>query len=213
MSTVTRRRHSRRRRVSTRLLSFVLLAAGAFLLFRGGLEVWDSVHGQAEAARDLEAPVPVTEAAPSTEASLPFGTTVAKLSFPRLDESLYVVEGVDQADLRRGPGHLPGSALPGDDGNVVVAGHRDTHFRLLKDIRKGDDIVLETRTGLFLYRVKKMSIVSPENTASIQPSSNAVLHLITCYPFYYVGSAPKRYIVEASLAATLNASVTARPHS
>ena len=213
MSTVSRRRRSRRRRVFNRLLSLVLLAAGALLLFRGGHELWDAVHGQAEAARELELPLPVAQAAPSAETRLPLGTTVAKLTFPRLDESLFVVEGVDQADLRRGPGHLPGSALPGDDGNVVVAGHRDTHFRLLKDIRKGDDIVLETRTGLFLYRVKKMSIVTPQNTASIQPSSSAVLHLITCYPFYYVGAAPKRYIVEAGLAATLNASLTGTPHS
>lgn len=88
-----------------------------------------------------------------------------------------------------------------------------SHRHIARVVQKGDDIVLETRTGLFLYRVKSMAIVTPQNTAAIQPSNGAVLHLITCYPFYYVGSAPKRYIVEADLAATLDASLPHSPHS
>ncbi len=89
--------------------------------------------------------------------------------------------------------------MPGEDGNCLIAGHRDTHFRVLKDIRKGDEILLQTRTGEYRYRVETTQIVSPKNTASLRPTSDAQLHLITCYPFYYVGSAPKRFIVEAQL--------------
>jgi sortase A len=204
----------RRRQRIGRLLSGLLIAGGAVLLYLGGRDLWEAGWGQSRAAAELESPVPVPPVVtrPGHE-ELALGEAVAKLTIPRLDAQLYVVEGVDPVDLRRGPGHIPGSALPGDSGNCVVAGHRDTHFRVLKDIRKGDDIVLETRTGLFLYRVKSTMIVTPQNTASIQPSTDAVLHLITCYPFYYVGSAPKRFIVEADLAGALDASLPPSPHS
>jgi sortase A len=203
------RANDRRRHGIGRRLSYLLIVAGAVLLFLGGRDLFESRWGQSGAAQDLETPVPVPQPGTRTQnESLPLGAAVAKLTIPRLDAQLYVVEGVDQADLRRGPGHMPGTALPGGNGNCVVAGHRDTHFRLLKDIRKGDDIVLETRTGLFLYRVKSMQIVTPQNVAAVQPSTDAVLHLITCYPFYYVGSAPKRYIVEADLTAALDASLS-----
>jgi sortase A len=113
------------------------------------------------------------------------------------------VEGDGEEELRRGPGHLAGSAFPGGPGNCIIAGHRDTHFRVLKNIRKGDDIVLETRNGQFLYRVKTTRIVTPDNTSALKPTSDPELNLITCYPFYYVGSAPKRFVVEAQLAAAL----------
>jgi len=211
MSIWPHRRHCRRL-PGSRLLSYLLIAGGVVLVFRGGRDLWESRWGQSKAAQELESPVPVPPAGTAAvHKALPLGDTVAKLTIPRLDAQLYVVEGVDQAELRRGPGHMPGTALPGGNGNCVVAGHRDTHFRVLKNIQKGDDIVLETRTGLFLYRVKSFAIVTPQNTAAIQPSNSAELHLITCYPFYYVGSAPKRYIVEADLAAALDVSLPPTP--
>jgi len=190
------------------LLSGVLIAGGAFLLYVGGHELYDSRAGQAEAARAFEQPVPDT---PETRAAThpvnlhnaARGDTVAKLKIPRLDTELYVVEGDGAKELRRGPGHLAGTAMPGEDGNCVIAGHRDTHFRVLKDIREGDDIILQTPAGQFLYRVKRTRIVSPENTSALAPTSTAELNLITCYPFYYVGSAPKRFIVQAKLAGSV----------
>jgi sortase A len=109
------------------------------------------------------------------------------------------VEGDDDRDLRRGPGHVPGTALPGARGNSVIAGHRDTHFRVLKDIRAGDDVILQTPTQEFHYRVQNTSIVPPTNTASLRPTAEPMLHLITCYPFYWAGSAPERFIVAARL--------------
>jgi sortase A len=190
------------------LLSLLLLAGGSCLLYLGAREYFDSRAGQYQAAREFERPVldnPETRAATGSPTLSPLrtGDTVAKLTIPRLDAELYVVEGDGARELRRGPGHLTGTALPGEKGNCVIAGHRDTHFRVLKDIREGDDIVLQTESGQYLYRVRRTQVVSPENTSALQPTSSATLNLITCYPFYYVGSAPKRFVVEAQLAGSI----------
>lgn len=167
----------------------------------------ESHWGQYAAAREFAEPGSAARASalpasierrPPLEQPQP-GDTVAKLIIPRLNAELYVVEGDDAADLRRGPGHLEGTAMPGDPGNCVIAGHRDTHFRVLRQIRRGDSVILESHRGRFVYRVRSMEVVSPEDTDSLQPSSSPVLHLITCYPFYYVGAAPRRMIVEAQL--------------
>ena len=188
------------------VVSLLLMAAGAVLLFQGARVYLESKMGQSEASREFDEQGRGPSSAPRSrlERLRPRdGETFAKLSIPRLDTELYVVEGDDTADLRRGPGHLPGTAMPGDDGNCVIAAHRDTHFRVLKDIRKGDDIILQTSRGQFLYRVAGTQIVQPTNTAALQPTHDAELKLITCYPFYYVGSAPKRFVVEAQLAGSV----------
>jgi len=130
---------------------------------------------------------------------IPAGEAFARLSIPRLHAVLYVVEGTDSADLRRGPGHFEGSALPGSSGNCVIAGHRDTHFRLLKHVRQGDKIEIETAAGALTYRVSGISVVAPANTASLRPTGQPVLNLITCYPFYFAGPAPQRFVVHAAL--------------
>ena len=100
--------------------------------------------------------------------------------------------------------------MPGSRGNCVIAGHRDTHFRALKDIRNGDDILLQTDDGSFLYRVNSTSVVPPSDTRSLQPTRDAVLNLITCYPFYYAGAAPQRYVVEATLAGEVSSGKISR---
>jgi len=182
-----------------RIVSNSLMVAGMLLASFGIWDWMESRTGQTAAARNFIAAAETASSAPVRRVRV--GDTVAKLSIPRLSTDLYVVEGDDDAELRRGPGHLPGTALPGTRGNSVIAGHRDTHFRVLKDIRPGDDIFLETAQGTFRYQVNSTHVVSPSNTASLAPSSNAVLHLITCYPFYWVGSAPKRFVVEATLQA------------
>jgi sortase A len=190
------------------LLSLLLLAGGSCFLYLGAREYFDSRAGQHQAAREFERPVldtPETRAVtrPAALRSVRRGETLAKLKIPRLDAELYVIEGDGPRELRRGPGHLLGTALPGEKGNCIIAGHRDTHFRVLKDIREGDDIVLETDTGQYLYRVRKIHIVAPENTSALRPTTHAALNLITCYPFYYVGSAPKRFVVEARLTGSI----------
>ena len=186
------------------VVSSLLLIGGGYLLFLGGRDFVESRWGQSEAAREFERPVPdAVETRSVVKPSAPPqnhpGDTLAKLRIPRLDAELYVVEGDGPKELRRGPGHLAGTALPGEQGNCIIAGHRDTHFRVLKDIRQGDDIILQTSAGQFLYRVKTLKVVEPENTDPLKPTSTAELNLITCYPFYYVGSAPRRFVVEAQL--------------
>jgi sortase A len=179
-------------------LSYVLLAFGIVLIFLGARVLLESHFAQSAAARDFDKPADPEPAAiargPRT------GDTVLKLIIPRLDAQFYVMEGNGERELRRGPGHLSGTAMPGARGNCVIAGHRDTHFRILKHIRKGDDIVLQNANGQYLYRVKNTQVVSPQNTRALQPTAGPVLNLITCYPFLYVGSAPKRFVVEARLA-------------
>jgi sortase A len=107
---------------------------------------------------------------------------------------------------------MPGSALPGEDGNCVIAGHRDTHFRVLREIRQGDEIDLETPEGRFVYTVDGTQIVRPTDVSILKPSQSGILHLITCYPFYFLGHAPKRFIVDAKLEPPLSAAVHS-PHS
>jgi sortase A len=111
--------------------------------------------------------------------------------------SSMVLEGVDPKTLRRAVGHIPGTALPGEPGNVVLAGHRDTFFRGLRNIRKGDEITLETLDGSYRYRVDLTQVVAPEYTEVLRGSDDAILTLVTCYPFSFVGPAPQRYIVRA----------------
>jgi len=182
--------------------SFLLIAGGAFFLFWGAGEYIISRTAQWQAARDFNHILLTTKALPPS-AKMPTpqrGDTFAKLIIPRLNAELYVVEGDDHADLRRGPGHLTGSALPGGSGNCIIAGHRDTHFRVLKDIKDGDDIVLQTFSGQYLYRVHLTQVIPPTDTAVLEPTRTPQLSLITCYPFYYIGSAPERFLVRARLA-------------
>ena len=107
------------------------------------------------------------------------------------------MEGDDDATLRRAVGHLPGSALPWDAGNTVMAGHRDTFFRPLKDLRDGDTIRLVTTHGTFEYQVQSTEIVAPDDVAVLAPTATRSLTLITCYPFVYVGHAPQRFVIHA----------------
>jgi sortase A len=197
------------------LAAYALVALGAVLLFLGAREFLDSRVGQSEVSEQFEdttpvqpAPVPAPGQAPQPAPPprrIAIGDAIGKLVIPRLGTELFVIEGDGASELRRAPGHLPGTVMPGAKGNCVIAGHRDTHFRVLKDIRKGDDIVLETRSGEYLYRVEEMKVISPRNVAPLLPTADSQLNLITCYPFYYIGSAPRRFVVQARLAGLLSA--------
>jgi sortase A len=127
------------------------------------------------------------------------GSLVGRIEIPRVGVESVVLEGADDSTLRRGVGHIPETALPGHgtSGNVGLAAHRDSFFRGLKDIRKNDIIRLQTLDGTFRYRVEWTRIVLPEETSVLASDGVSELTLVTCYPFYYVGSAPKRFIVRA----------------
>ena len=124
---------------------------------------------------------------------------LGRITVPRLDLSAMVNEGVDDNTLSLAIGHIPGTALPGPEGNVAVAAHRDTFFRPLKDIRPNDEIDFLTSQGEYRYRVRSMRIVNPEDVAVLKPSSEPELTMITCYPFDFFGHAPKRFVVQALL--------------
>jgi sortase A len=125
------------------------------------------------------------------------GAVIGRLSVPRLHLSAMVREGVDRRTLLLAVGHIPATALPGEPGNVGVAGHRDTFFRRLKDLRTGDEIQFSTLSGDFKYVVESLIVVEPDNMAVLAPSTQNVLTMVTCYPFYYIGNAPKRFVVRA----------------
>jgi sortase A len=125
------------------------------------------------------------------------GEPVGRIEIPRLGVSVIVSEGLDRKTLRRAVGHVPGTALPGDLGNVGIAGHRDSFFRPLKDVRVGDQVVLTTPRGTFRYVVEATAVVRPDRVDVLDPTAEPTLTLVTCYPFYYVGSAPERFIVQA----------------
>jgi sortase A len=127
----------------------------------------------------------------------PEGSTLGRIEFPRLAMSVMFVEGIQPRTLRLGAGHIPGTALPGDAGNVAIAGHRDTFFRGLRNIRAGDTIVVTTSHESRTYSVEWMRVVRPEEIGVLAPSAEPILTLVTCYPFYYFGHAPQRFIVRA----------------
>ena len=125
------------------------------------------------------------------------GDLVGRIKIPRVGVSAIVLHGVGKKTLRRGVGHIPGTALPEHGGNVGLAGHRDSFFRGLKDIRTDDRIEVTTPEGTFEYRVEWTKIVRPSETQVLEEEGAPSLTLVTCFPFYYVGSAPKRFIVRA----------------
>jgi LPXTG-site transpeptidase (sortase) family protein len=125
------------------------------------------------------------------------GPALAMLTIPRIGLSAAVLHGSDAGTLRRGPGHLENTAHPGQNGNAVIAGHRDTFFRPLRNIRIGDDIFLDSPSGQFRYQVTSLRVVSPRDLSVLAPTEEAMLTLITCYPFWVLGHAPDRFIVRA----------------
>jgi sortase A len=123
---------------------------------------------------------------------------VGRLEVPRLGLLAIVQEGVDDDVLRFAAGHVPGTALPGEPGNVVIAGHRDTLFRPLKEVRPGDAVRLTTPAGAFEYAVTQVEVVEPTRLDVLEPRSPREATLVTCYPFSYIGRAPLRFVVRAA---------------
>ncbi|MCL5746067.1 MAG: class D sortase [Acidobacteria bacterium] len=174
-----------------------LVACAVLLLGYYGFVLADAWIFQRRESRDLDRLVrerrTASEGAPAAAAD----GLIGRLEIPRLLLSMVVIEGTDKIALRRAVGHIPGTALPGQPGNVGVAGHRDTFFRPLKDLRIKDEIQFSTLKGNFDYEVESLKVVEPDNIGVLAPSGENVLTMVTCYPFDYVGSAPKRWIVRA----------------
>lgn len=136
------------------------------------------------------------------------GDVLGRIEIPRIRLSAIVLEGSDSHMLRIGAGHIQGTALPGTMGNIGIAAHRDTFFRPLQEIRRKDIIALMTRHSIYHYQVESTEIVDPNDIHALRGTRDPELTLVTCYPFRYVGAAPKRFIVHARLQTSL---VSANP--
>jgi sortase A len=193
-----------------RSMRVLFLALGATMLGFVGYSFLDATVFQAyqnwRFDRALTNPQSLPGTAPAlisssaaARASADPGTALGRIEISRIDVGVIIVEGTDEVSLRRGVGHIPGTALPGEQGNVGLAGHRDTFFRSLRNIRQNDDITLTTVNGVYHYQVDSMKVVAPTDGDVLIDSGGSFLTLVTCYPFYFVGSAPKRFIVRAHL--------------
>jgi len=165
-----------------------MLAYCAFVL----VDTW---MFQKEQRRQFESLLTDRAAAASPPAAA--SGVIGLLDIPRLGLSVMVVEGAGARNLRRAAGHIRGTALPGQPGNVGISAHRDTFFRPLRNIRQNDVITVSTLLGEYRYRVVSTRIVSPSDVEVLDPTQTQILTLVTCYPFYFVGSAPDRFIVRA----------------
>ena len=125
------------------------------------------------------------------------GAPLGRIEISAIGLEVIILEGTDDATLQRAVGHIPGTSLPGQNGNVAIAGHRDTFFRPLRNIHKDDEVTLTTLNGSYRYRVDSTKVVEPEGIGVLYDSGEAILTLVTCYPFTFVGSAPQRFIVRA----------------
>jgi sortase A len=125
------------------------------------------------------------------------GGVIGEMEVPRLGLKVIVVQGDSPRILRRAVGHIRETALPGESGNVALTGHRDTFFRPLRNIQSGDAITVKTLDAEFRYRVESTTVVPPSDISVLQASRERTLTLITCFPFYYLGAAPNRFIVRA----------------
>jgi sortase A len=204
---------------AARIAACVFLAAGLLMLGYAGYVVVDANAYQSAERQRFERAREDAAAASAGAVVAPAvtrkdGTSIGEILIPRLGLAAMVVQGESSAILRHAVGHLADTALPGEMGNVVLAGHRDTFFRPLKDVRAGDAITLRTRDGDHEYLVESTAVVPPTAVDVLEPTGGRTLTLITCFPFSYVGAAPNRFIVRAyetggrSLAASSGLGVT-----
>jgi sortase A len=144
--------------------------------------------------------LPGTETSPPAPVPAPApGTWIARLEVPSVRLATTVLEGTDDGTLSRGSGHIEDTPFPGRTGNVGIAGHRDTVFRPLRHIHLGDEMKLTTADRVYHYKISKILIVTPDDVYVLDPADQPTLTLVTCYPFDFIGHAPRRFIVQATL--------------
>lgn len=202
-ASVTAGSGSARRPRRLAILANLLLLAGAGLLIGPAHHFVTGIRAQAAA--------PLSPVVRNEKGPVPIGDAVGRLEIPRVGLDLAVFEGVTETVLRKGPGHIPGTACPGlasEPGNCVIAGHRDSFFRRLARAREGDVVRFRSGAEDRSYRLTTRRIVRPENIEVMDPTAQERLTLITCYPFDWTGSAPYRLVWEASPLPLSTASVS-----
>jgi sortase A len=177
----------------------VFLIIGLLALSYVGFALLDARLYQAEQARRFERALKETNLARAESPAIAVseGSPLGRIEISAVGLTVMVLEGTDEGTLRRAVGHIRGTPLPGQRGNVALAGHRDTFFRGLRKIRVNDEITLTTLSGSYRYRVDSTKVVKPEETEVLEDYGDDILTLVTCYPFNFVGLAPSRFIVRA----------------
>ena len=178
-------------RTLLRCAQYILFLAGLVALTYVGFVLVETQTYQADQSRQLDHAEKLNGRAP------PSGLAIGRVKIPRIGLEAIVVQGDSDPILRLAVGHIPGTALPGQPGNMVLAGHRDTFFRALRNVHIGDRIVIESPDGSYEYEVESASIVAPTDLSVLRNSGSKELTLITCYPFSWIGSAPDRFVVRA----------------
>lgn len=189
-------------------LEMLLVLAGVVALTSYGLLQFEQTRGQADLRAQFESaetsplPAELPGEAPQEELEADLrasaGKALGRLTSERIGLDVMIAEGVDHKTLRRAAGRIPGTARLDSEGNIGIAAHRDTFFRPLRKIENGDVLEVETYQGRYRYRVDWTAVVDPSNVEFLEASSTSELTLVTCYPFYYVGPAPRRFIVRAT---------------
>ena len=203
-------RITRRMSCSTRNNRFLRLSRDAFLIagvltlgYCGFLLLDSKLYEAYQAHRFQQQLNSVRPAAVASTAgadlpvAAPPGGALGRIEIARVGLAAMILEGTNGRTLRHAVGHIPGTPLPGQQGNVAIAGHRDTFFRPLRNVQHNDEITLTTLDGTYRYLVDSTQVVAPEDTQVLDDSRDTILTLVTCYPFYFVGPAPKRFIVRA----------------
>ena len=178
------------------VISAVLIFGGVGTASIAGVEIFSNGAGAEYLPKITPNQLPQT--APTLKKPK-VGDVIGTLSIPRIKSFIAIIEGTGSKELKRGVGHYVGSVIPGVSDNSVLAGHRDSVFRRLGEVKIGDLITVKNDYGTFVYEVHKIRIVQANDRTVIVPSKDAILTLSTCYPFRFIGNAPKRYIVQAGL--------------
>ena len=183
--------------LNRRVMSLALVVIGVVLLGYVAGEYWGMYRSQ----RNLEAEWQRQAATVSVPGKAPVSPDqlLTRLEIPKIQMDAIVVEGASRRELSEGPGHMKQTAQPGETGNAVITAHRDTFFRHIYELNRGDQIKVRRSGRLFTYEVTGKRIVMPEDISVIKPTNDPQLTLITCYPTYYIGPAPKRLVVFSKL--------------
>ena len=200
MTPITKQqRFKTRARLFVRWMGSCLFIIGALTLSYVALTLLYAKHYQEAAGNALDKQIYAEEQhkASASQAVAKEGDVLGRIEVPRLKLRVAILEGTTAHTLRLGVGHIGGTALPGTDGSIGIAGHRDTYFRGLKDIHKNDEIIIQTARGISTYEVDWIRITDPADGGIMAPTADSGLTLVTCYPFHYIGAAPERYVVHA----------------
>jgi sortase A len=175
------------------------LVIGVLMLSYAGYRLLDARLFQADQNREFDRALKGAKSAQAgtSPKAAGEGSLLGRIEIISIGLTAMIQEGTDDRTLERAVGHIAGTALPGQHGNVALAGHRDTFFRGLRNIRQNDEIRLTTLSGTCRYRVDSTKVVDPDQTEVLDDDENDILTLVTCYPFNFIGAAPRRFIVRA----------------